>query len=124
MRECVFNEESDGSVQVITFDSFCKEENIHPDIIKMDVHGAEGKILAGMPDSLENVSHIFIETHPDMMGYSINDLIELLQNAGLSVFEFTKHRDINGGAIVDISNEVKEDHLIVYFTGSERRVTE
>ncbi len=109
--ERIFNEESDGSVRVMTFDSLCKKENIHPDIIKMDVHGAEGKILAGMPDSLAKVSHIFIETHSNMMGYTINDLIELLQNAGLSVFEFTKHREINGGAIVEVSNDIKEDHL-------------
>ena len=41
---------------------------------------------------------------------SVEDLVKLLQNAGLSVFEFTKHRDIDGGAVVEVSKDVKEDH--------------
>ena len=108
--ERIFNEETDGKVSVTTFDSLCKNENIKPDIIKIDVQGAEGKILAGMPNTLKNISHIFIETHSDMMGYSINDIVNLLQNAGLSVFELTKHREIKGSKIIHISNDVKKDH--------------
>lgn len=108
--ERIFNEEKEGAVQVSTFDSLCKKENISPDIVKIDVHGAEGKILAGMPEALQKASHIFIETHSDMMGYTINDLIQLLQNAGLSIFEFTKHREAEGGDIIPVSKDINNDH--------------
>jgi FkbM family methyltransferase len=105
--ERVLHEVGNGNVQVVTFDQLCKKENIRPDIIKIDVHGAEGKVLAGMSDTLKNkVSHLFCELHDDMLGYTINNIIQILETAGLEVLEFTKHREVSGGKLVPISSDL------------------
>jgi FkbM family methyltransferase len=109
--ERVIHEVRDGNIQVVTFDRFCAEENIWPDIIKIDVHGAEGKVLAGMSDSLKNkVSHLFCETHSDLLGYTIRGIIQILEAAGLEVFEFTKHRESSGGKLVPITSDLLSNH--------------
>jgi FkbM family methyltransferase len=101
--ERVLHEAENGIIQVITFDQLCQRENIWPDIIKIDVHGAEGKVLDGMPDILKNkVSHLFCELHKNMMGYTNSKIIQILENAGLEVFEFKKHREVSGGELVPI----------------------
>ena len=40
----------------ITLDDLCDREHLRPTIIKMDVHGAEGKIVLGMRNTLAEVS--------------------------------------------------------------------
>lgn len=48
----------------ITLDNFCAERNINPSILKIDVHGSEGKVLEGSRDFLDNsVQVIFLELH-------------------------------------------------------------
>jgi len=109
--ERVIHEVGDGNIQVVTFDRFCAKENIWPDIIKIDVHGAEGKVLAGMSDTLKNkVSHLFCETHSDLLGYTIRGIIQILEAAGLEVFEFTKHRELSGGKLLPISSDLLSNH--------------
>ncbi len=104
--ERVLHEVGDGNIRMITFDRLCEEENIRPDIIKIDVHGAEGKVLTGMPNTLQHkVSHVFCELHNDLLGYTIKEILHILEAAGLEVFEFTKHRDSSGGKLVPINNE-------------------
>jgi len=104
--ERVLHEAENGNIQVITFDQLCENEGIRPDIIKIDVHGAEGKVLDGMTDTLKNkVSHLFCELHKNMLGYTNSKIIQILENAGLAVFEFKKHREVSGGELVPISSE-------------------
>jgi FkbM family methyltransferase len=107
--ERVLSEEDDGGVEVLSFDRFCAEHDVHPDIVKIDVHGAEGKILSGMERMLKDeVGHLFCELHGDMLGYTAADLVALLEQAGMSVYEFTQHRDPRGGAVVPIGREFLE----------------
>lgn len=50
----------------ITLDNLCAVENIKPSIVKIDVHGAEGKVLLGAQNVLlRYVRIIFLELHPD-----------------------------------------------------------
>lgn len=106
----VMNEDENGSVNTLTFDQFCESEGIKPDIIKIDVHGAEGKILDGMPRVLKEVSHIFCETHSSMMGFSVKDIVKMMTSGGLTVYEFTEHRNTKGGDIVPLNKNVYSDH--------------
>ena len=112
----VLAEESEGAVEVVTFDDFCVRQAIRPDIVKIDVHGGEGRILAGMPRMLlHGVSHLFCELHRDMLGYTATDLVAMLQAAGLEVAEFTRHREDDGGQVVPISTALLEnpsDHVL------------
>jgi hypothetical protein len=106
----VMKEERQGLIPVIPFDNFCENENIKPDIVKIDVHGAEGKVMAGMQNVLKSVKHIFCETHGDMMGYTVSDIVKMMQLAGLTVYEFTEHRKNQGGKIIALDEHVFNDH--------------
>lgn len=103
--------DSRGSIVLMSFDELCGKEHITPDIIKIDVFGAEGNILSGMPETLRQVSHIFCELHEDMNGYTAKDIITMMESAGLEVFEFTRHRQETGGDIVPIRDEFFSDHV-------------
>ena len=53
-----------GNVRVMPFDDVCEEQGIRPDVVKIDVFGAEGDVLRGMKKALRNgVSHLFCELH-------------------------------------------------------------
>ncbi len=79
-------------IDSITIDAFCKEHSVIPDIIKIDVEGAEDKVIAGMYETL-NVNppaYIIIETIPG------NPVFELLKKSGykntrLEIFDHKNH---------------------------------
>lgn len=53
-------------ISTVTLDMLCEKENIRPNILKIDVHGAEGKVIFGAKSMLkEHVSFILMEIHPD-----------------------------------------------------------
>lgn len=103
--------DKNGNIVLVSFDELCRMENITPDIVKIDVFGAEGNILSGMSDTLHEVTHLFCELHEDMNGYTAKDIVTIMENAGLEVFEFTKHRHDLGGEIVPLSDELFSDHV-------------
>jgi FkbM family methyltransferase len=90
--------EPEGSVKAFPFDELAKRESIEPDVVKVDVHGAEGNVIKGMKNSLRrSVSHIYCELHQEMTdGYSARDVIHALQHAGLETFEFRGFRTERG----------------------------
>lgn len=48
----------------IKLDDLCKNNNIYPNIIKIDVHGAEGNVLLGSKNVLkESINYILLELH-------------------------------------------------------------
>lgn len=51
------------NLEAITLDELCKNENINPEIIKIDVHGAEGKVILGSKNILRNTKIILLELH-------------------------------------------------------------
>lgn len=59
-------ENGDLKTQTYKGDDFIEEENLpKPDIVKIDVEGAELEVLKGLKDTLEGVSTLFIEIHSD-----------------------------------------------------------
>lgn len=54
------------SVELTTMAIFCARENVQPAMIKIDVEGAEGQVLAGMEGLLQDMppAHVFLEVHP------------------------------------------------------------
>lgn len=85
----------------------CAEQGIRPDIVKIDVHGAEGKVLSGMKNVLaKNVRRLFCELHDDLHGCTVSDLVRLLEEGGLAVSEFTGHRDDAGGGLVPLGDDL------------------
>jgi len=85
------------SVQAFTLDDFFKDKKSTPDVIKIDVEGAEMKVLNGMQSILESSNvKLFVEVHPIQLllkfQSSANAVISMLINNGYSVFEITNMR--------------------------------
>ncbi|MCK5111967.1 MAG: FkbM family methyltransferase [Thermoplasmatales archaeon] len=85
------------SVQAFTLDGFFKDKKSIPDVIKIDVEGAEMKVLNGMQNILKsNKVKLFVEVHPIQLllkfQSSANAVILMLINKGYSVFEVTNMR--------------------------------
>jgi hypothetical protein len=69
-----------------TIDAFCAEHRIVPDVIKIDIEGAEGKALRGAANFLaRRRGHLVLELHPAVLrdlGEDVDDLIGRLQGLG------------------------------------------
>lgn len=87
------------AVRSITMDRLCAQNDLRPTIIKMDVHGTEGKILRGMHDTLHGPAQfLMLELHknaylrkfaPDI---SRMQILDLLEEAGFSNYYVAGHR--------------------------------
>jgi FkbM family methyltransferase len=73
-------------VESLTLDRFCSERRIRPDLIKIDVEGAELRVLRGCRTVLTTMRpSIICEVHPDQMencGTSVAELDSYLSEVG------------------------------------------
>ncbi|BCX15610.1 MAG: hypothetical protein KatS3mg097_502 [Candidatus Parcubacteria bacterium] len=101
-------------VEVITLDSFCEENKIIPDFIKIDVEGAEEDVLRGSTKLLKNKSPIialeiwFRPTPPENYLNAVN----ILKNNEFKMFAITENGDLE---------EVNYDNIFEYFKKLEER---
>jgi FkbM family methyltransferase len=97
-KSSIPNHSSEEYVSTISFDKLAISKRISPDIVKIDVHGAEGNVIEGMKRSLKkHVSHLYCELHGEMCnGYTAKDIVENLQDAGMETLEFRGFRTPNG----------------------------
>lgn len=99
-------------VESITFDELSEKNSIKPDIVKIDVHGGEGKVLFGMKRTLkENIEHLYLELHNNelLVEYSLKDIIDLLLDSGLELFEISRFRSESSPEMIKISGGTYED---------------
>ncbi len=79
------------SVPSTTLDKLCADQRLQPDVIKIDVEGAEGRVIAGMKTVLQTVRpQILLEVHPDHLqnfGDSVDRVIGTLSNLGYRLSE-------------------------------------
>lgn len=85
------------SVQAVSLDDFFKDKRSIPEIIKIDVEGAEMKVLNGMQNILEkNNVQLFLEVHPTRLKLkfqsSTNAVVSTLMDKGYNVFEIKNMR--------------------------------
>lgn len=80
-------------VHAMPLDELCEREALHPNIVKMDVHGAEGKVLRGMRQVLRtSVQFLLLEMHPVNLlkrysaGISREEMLSLLEDCGFTSF--------------------------------------
>jgi FkbM family methyltransferase len=91
-------QEANSRDATITLDDLCNRERLRPTIIKMDVHGAEGKIVLGMRDTLAEVECMLLEMHnlPFMQEYSPGvtrtAMLDALEDAGLTLYYVAAHK--------------------------------
>jgi len=91
------------TVPSVTLDAFCRERGLRPDVIKIDVEGAECAVLAGAGEVMATARPVIMcEVHPaqlEQCGASVDALLELIGRAGYD------------GVTVDEPNELGIYHL-------------
>jgi FkbM family methyltransferase len=105
----------DDRVKAIPFDDLPLD--ISPYIIKVDVHGAEGNVITGMRRTLEEgIGHLFCELHSEMCDdYTAKDVVEVLQKAGMEIFELQRFRRSDGKLVkVSTSSLAEPDNRMIY----------
>ena len=78
------------SMQTIRLDTFCSESNLRPDLVKIDVEGAELLVLRGAAKLLgESRPTIILAVHPYWLpaGQTPRDIFEYLTGYGYSVYD-------------------------------------
>jgi FkbM family methyltransferase len=78
------------SIPTITLDTFCREFGVRPNLVKIDVEGAELLVLRGAGSLLgESSPTIILAVHPYWLptGQSPVQIIELLKAYGYTVFD-------------------------------------
>ena len=81
-------------------DNIFKDKKNIPNILKMDVHGAEGKILAGSNKLLfNNINYILMELHTDddlkkfSPGFTKSKIVENLIDHNFNCYMISPHSD-------------------------------
>jgi FkbM family methyltransferase len=77
------------SVQTVTLDAFCREVDVRPQVVKIDVEGAELLVLRGATTLLgESSPAVILAVHPHWMpkGQSPTQVVELFTSFGYSLF--------------------------------------
>lgn len=78
-----------STIQTITLDTFCSEVNLRPNLVKIDVEGAELLVLRGASKLLsEFYPTIILAVHPHWLptGQSSEQIFELLIRYGYTVY--------------------------------------
>ena len=76
----------------VSLDSFCKKNELIPDVIKIDVEGSELNVLEGATNILTQYKPIlFLSVHPE-------------------------HLKILGQKTIQLNNLLKEHHYKIYYT--------
>ena len=78
------------AVEAISFDTFFQDKEIKPDVLKIDVEGAEMHVLRGMKEILKNQSPtLFLEVHPEELltfNSSVDEVMSVLFENGYDVY--------------------------------------
>lgn len=81
----------------ISLDSFCASHGLSPQIIKIDVEGAEYQVLQGAVQTLQRCApRVFLSIHPAhlrLLGTDTNELLALIDSIGYSC------REIDGSPV-------------------------
>ncbi|MCX7745005.1 MAG: FkbM family methyltransferase [Flavobacteriales bacterium] len=86
-------------VESVTLDAFFESKNDKPTFVKIDVEGAEMKVLQGMKNLLNNNMKLLIEIHPKALiefGSSKEKLFSHLNDYGFSLNYFLGEDKKNG----------------------------
>ncbi len=100
LNKSLGNDKDSIKIQSDTLDNILHKKNISPNILKIDVHGVEGKVLLGSKNILEkSVKYILLELHSNeyISKYSDNmnrrDIILLLIDSYFDCYLISSHRD-------------------------------
>ncbi len=99
------------SVGSITLNDFFRERSPLPDLVKMDVEGAELRVLQGMTNILPSIKVMLLEVHPELLekqGHTAQAVFDLLGDFSLFEVKDLRSADqthVNLSPIEDIPHE-------------------
>ena len=83
-------------VKSTDLDTFIKKNKIKPDLIKIDVEGAEYNVLRGMKKTLKKKNiKLLVEVHPGQLknfGHTYHDVIRILRKSDYKIMHYRSHR--------------------------------
>lgn len=86
-------------VASITLDTYCMDRGVQPDVVKIDVEGAELHVLQGMDHVMAGVRTLLLEVHPmqlqDGPG-ALADIQAILERHGFRAARIADHRHASG----------------------------
>lgn len=95
-------------VEALALDDFFAGQGVFPDVIKIDVQGAELDVLKGAQRILrEHHPILFLEVHPTILGdfgAAVADVYRLLELHGYRLHRIAAHRS-SDGRIVEVRRE-------------------
>ena len=92
-------EKTEGATQAVSLDDYCRETGLRPDLIKIDVEGAEQWVLEGSRETLERCRPcLIVSLHDYWMpdGHSIDAMRHLLTNLS---YEIVDQRTAHGAGV-------------------------
>jgi FkbM family methyltransferase len=112
------------SVRTIALDDLFQEDKPRPDVIKIDVEGAELHVLRGMRRTIqEDKPILFVEIHPPQLhiyNFSADEVLSLLIDSGYKVFEIEDMRSQTNKKLTMLSKASKlERNTMVYAVAAE-----
>ncbi len=90
-------------VKTYSLDDYCNSENVFPDVIKIDVEGAESQVLEGAKYLLEKKHPVFvIELHNPEQDLAVG---RILNEYGYSIFRLNQHvSDVDSNFLIKVKN--------------------
>ncbi len=115
----------------MTIDHYWKQTGALPDLVKMDIEGAEALAVPGMLDLItEKSPEIILEVHPAQvcsLGSTPSRVVETLQEAETSytVFEIKSYREVCANyenALTPLNPKVlqRDTPVVLFFTDEDR----
>src|SRR6266516_2596839 len=89
------------NVPMLPLDQICEEENILPQLLKIDVEGFELPVLQGAEHVLQTANLLFLEVHPEAIGQ--------LRLSQPSIFDFLASRGWRGYRLKEVAPLTRED---------------
>ena len=114
-----------AAIPFLTLDRWCRDHQVRPDLIKIDVEGYEGKVLKGASEVMKSYNTvIMLELHSNVLLESScttrSDLLLSLLRDGHMLYYFGRHRkDTLSGAIFVSTSYVEENRTTFDSTGDE-----
>lgn len=104
------------SIQTITLDTFCEQVRLRPDLVKIDVEGAELLVLRGAAKLLhESYPKIILAVHPYWLpkGQSTQQIFELLTSYGYILYnsEGSPVEYLQSGEYLCLNTKSGSNHL-------------
>jgi FkbM family methyltransferase len=117
------NDDGTVTVQAVSLDEFFRDAAVQPDLMKIDVEGAEMLALRGMTDLLESAAPtLFVEVHPaDLPSFGSNafEVVKFLCDRGYSLWEILDMREQSDTRLRPVSPDEPLDRNCMLFARRE-----